>query len=1054
MNVALAEWLAGFGLDGCEKALAANGVDLDILADLTEPDLEKIGLSLGERKRLLRAAATLGQAVPFPAASAERRHLTVMFVDLAGSTEAAARLDPEDFHDLVSAHLSAISAAILRFGGFIARYQGDGALAYFGWPQAGDNDAQRAASAALAVVAEVAGMAVAPRLAVRIGVATGLVVVGDIIGEGMAREVVVAGETANLAARLQAAAPGGGTLVAAETRALLGGAFDLGPPVTLALKGFAQPIEAWPLVAEQHGGAASRPATTRILAREAELDWLAERWREAESGAVRVVVLTGEPGIGKTRVVESFATGLTAPHTLLWARAVQRHASSSLYPVAGLLRGLAGIAAADGAEACMTKLRALLTEAFGEERANGSRAALLAALLDLPADDTLLDRDPRQRKTALLETLGGLITANARARPLLLVVEDVHWADATTLELLGLLASRLASLPALLLLVARPEFTAAWPGVAVTARTLGPLPEAASAVLATRVAGKALPPEVVDEILHRGDGVPLFIEEVTRAVLESGCLEETAEGWRVTRPIAAINIPATLHDSLIARIDRLGWVKELCQAGAVIGRDFSPELLAVLSRAAPHQLEAGLALLTRSGLVAPSVGARGMQYSFRHALMQDAAYRGLLNSKRRELHGRVAAAMLGHFPEHARREPEVLAHHYTEARLHQDAAAWWQRAAERDLSRAANREASAHFHRALEALAQCPPGGARDIEELDIRRGLSTAQIGVFGYTGEDLQQNVEHALAISDRLDEPGRLLAPLASHFGLIYSRGEMAQALPLGVQILRIAERTRQRGQRMAAHRLLGMAMAGTGDFPGAEAQLHAALALARPEKDAARLNEEPIERSVGVLGYLSMVEHLLGKTDAALASDAKALERARALEHPGTRVHAETLHACLLVLRGEDAALADTAVSLAEAASLQGSRPARAVAETLAALAAARAPNAALFTAIQEGRDQLRAIGWNVLLAWTTYKQIELFLTHRMDAEAGALLDELSAILEPRGYGMFQAGCLLQRAELARRAGRANATDLLRRAAACAHTQGAAFWQRRAEQALTN
>jgi len=1057
MSTALAEWLEGFGLRGCYGALAAQNVDLDVLPDLTEQDLAQLGFSLGERKRLLRAVATLAPAQPARPAgqTAERRRLTVMFADLAGSTDLAARLDPEDFHTVVSAHLGAVSAAILRFGGFIARYQGDGVLAYFGWPQASDNDAQRAASAALAILADAAALEVTQRMQVRIGMATGLVVVGDIIGEGAAREVVVSGETANLAARLQSVAAPGSALIAAETKALLGPAFALGPPQLLTLKGFTAPVQAWTLLGEHHATAAGREGATRVLARDVELAWLSAQWAAVQDGAGRILLLSGEPGIGKSRVAEGFAAGISGKHTTLVIRAVQRHANTSLYPVAALVRGLAGLRAGESDADSRAKLDTLLAPltSLGDARARRSRATLLAALLDLPVDERALDRDPRARKAALLETLAAIVVGRASTGPLLLVVEDIHWADATTLEWLGLVAAELATMPSLILLLSRPEFAPSWDGLSIATRALGPLPQEASAALVTQVAGSPLPAEVTAEILRRGDGVPLFIEEVTRAVLESGCLARAEDGWHLVRPIAAIDIPATLHDSLIARIDRLGWVKELCQTGAVIGRDFQPDLLAALSRQEPHRLEAGLRQLVRSGLVAQTSGPRGAQYSFRHALMHDAAYRSLLNSARRDLHGRVAGTLISQFPELARREPEVLAHHFTESRAYDEAAGWWQLAGDRDMRRAANREAVAHFSRALEGLQQTPGGTARDVRELEIRRALSTAQIGVEGYTGEALRQNMEQALAISDRLDDPGRLLAPMAGHFAGIYSRGEMAQALHFGAQILRIAGRTHQRGQRMAAHRLLGMAMAGSGDFPGAEAQLLASLALAKPDKDAARLAEEPIERSVSALGYLALVQHLQGNAEQALATDAQAQARAAALRHPGTQVHASTLRACLLVLRGDDAALAETAGQLAEAAGQQGSRPGRVVAETLRELAVAgNNPEPARLAAIAAGRAELRVIGWNVMVAWVSHKEIELCLALGRHAAAREVLEELTAMLEPRGYDMFRAACLLQRAEITRQAGGRGYPGMLREAEAVARAQGAGFWQTQAAAAI--
>lgn len=1057
MSTALAEFLAQHGLAGCYDALAAEDVDLDILSDLTEAELAGLGLSLGERKRLLRAVASR-QAETNPRRSgpgAERRRLSVMFCDLAGSTEIAARLDPEDFHELVSAHLGPVSAAITHFGGFIARYQGDGVLAYFGWPQASDNDAQRAASAALAVLKAVDEVDRPERLAVRVGVATGLVVVGDIIGEGQAREVVVAGETANLAARLQSAAAPGTALIAEETRALLGPAFRLGPARALALKGFNGLTQAWPLLGEQHQPATGGRQGHEIFARDAELAWLAERWQQAQAGAPAsdqtqpaqgsIVLLRGEAGIGKSRISERFAASLAGPHAVLVLRAVQRHASTSLYPAANLLRDLAGLRAGESKADATQRLERLLRAHFADDD-HDARLALLCALVDLPADERAMQRDPRQRKAALLDTLATLISRHTQ--PLLLLVEDVQWADATTLELLHLTAQRLAGAQALVLMLSRPEFSPPWPDLQVARRELGPLPEAASLALIEHVAGGALPAEVTAQILRRGDGVPLFIEEVTRAVLESGCLARGADGWQLVRSITAPDIPANLADSLLARIDRLGWVKELCQIGAVIGRDFQPSLLGAVCQQEAHRLDAGLAQLVNAGLLTEAHGAQGRQYSFRHALIHDTAYRSLLNSTRRDLHARVTAALLRDFPDLARRQPEMLGQHYLGANDHDAAAASFQRAGERDVRRAANHEAVSHLTRALEALVQAPASAERDLRELEIRRALSTAQIGVEGYTGDALRQNIEQALALSDRLGDQTVLLAPMAGHFAGLYSRGEMTQALHLGHQILRIAERTNWRGQRMAAHRLLGMAMAGAGDFSGAQAELQAAMALARPDKDAEKLHTEPIERSVGTLGYLALAQYFLGRVDEAEASDYAACTRARALGHPGTRVHAATLRSCLCILSRDDAALAQAAQELHEAAALQGSRPALVVAEVLLALAEAGGRDAgAALAAAAKARLRLREIGWNVMYAWTGQKQSEVNLALGRHDAARAVIEDLNALLTPRGYFMFRPGLLLLQAEILAQARSAQAPAMLAAAQAAAESQGAAFWQPR-------
>ena len=1064
MSNALKDWLDGFGLGRCAGILAAHEVDFDVLPDLVEHDLEKIGLPLGERKRLLRAIGTLG-AASTPAHSApagaaapgpERRRLTVMFCDLVGSTELAARLDPEDFHTVIAAHLAAIADGVGQYGGFVARYYGDGLLAYFGWPRASDNDAELAASAALAVLARVAACDAPERMRVRVGVATGLVVVGDIVGQGPAREFVVSGETPNLAARLQAAAEPGTALLAAETRVLVGDVFTFGEKRPLTLKGFARPVEAWPLTGEREGAhrtpLASRGADSRIVGRQQELDWLLARWREAIDGAGRVLVLVGEPGIGKSSIAEALAAGIAERHALLRVQCLQRRSDSSLYPIAMLLRQVARFEPEDSDEVRRAKL-ALLLEDDAEQarRPDPARLALLASLLDLPGQDlATLYPDPRALKAALLATLADTIASQARFQPLLLLVEDIHWADATTLELLEILAERLASRQAVMLILTRPGFLPSWERVDLDVRIIGPLAADEGASVMAQVARKPLPPDVAREILRKSDGVPLFIEELTRAVLESGCLEEGDEAYTLVAPMAALAIPATLNDSLLARLDRLGWVKEIAQLGAVVGREFSPALVAAMSNFEAHRLEAGLRQLVNSGLVGVGDGTEAM-YSFRHALLHDAAYGTLLHSARRTLHGRLASVLLARQPELAREQPEILAHHYTEAHAHEEAADWWQRAGDRAARRWANVEAVAHFSRALEALENWSASAARDLREFELRRSLGAAQIEVYGFTAALLRENVDRVMALTDRLDDPGRQFPALGGHFGSVYWRGEMAQALQAAWQILRLAERMGQRPQRMLAHWLVGMALSGVGELEAAETQLRASLALANPDEDAAHLRSESSDRVVGALAYLALVHYLRGNADEALASDAAALARARQLDHPGTLTIALVLHASLLVLRGESAALGAAAGELAEVAARKGSRHAQLAAEAFTYLRQAEArPDEALFAAVRERIRTLRSISWNVIVTWTTLKEIEVCLAHGRNVAARASVDELSEMFALRGYDILKAEMLRLRAVLAHRDGAPadEMTRLLGQAIAVARAQSAVLLELRA------
>jgi predicted ATPase/class 3 adenylate cyclase len=843
---------------------------------------------------LSERSSTVATADKLVSPGAERRQLTVMFCDLVGSTALASRLDPEDLREVIGEYHRDVARAVGRFDGFVAKYMGDGVLAYFGYPQAHEDDAERAVRAGLHIVATTRLVPDPPggTLRVRVGIATGLVVVGDLIRAGDSYERGVVGETPNLAARLQALAESGSVIIAATTHKLTAGIFDYEELGKLELKGFVDPVAAWrvrgeAVVDSRFEALHSMATLTPLVGREEEIELIHRRWAQAKEGEGQVVLLTGEPGIGKSRLSVAFQERLRDdPHVQLRYFCSPHHQDSALYPMVVQLERAAGFERDDTPEIKLQKLEALLTPTSSRT----ADVSLLAELLHIPTSDLYAPRElnPQQKKEETFQALIRQITALARHRPLLMIYEDVHWIDPSSRELLDKIVDCVTGLPILLLITFRPEFQSQWAGQShVTMLTLSRLPRHQGATLVQRVAGgKALAVETVNEIVDRTDGVPLFVEELTKAVLEGGEDTDSAEG----KSLSSLALPGTLQASLLARLDRLGpGAKQVAQTGAAIGREFSYELLGAVASRTAQELRVDLLRLVTSELVFQRGTPPESVYTFKHALVQDAAYSTLLRGDRQYLHARIAEAVERHFPERVAREPEVLAHHFTQARQIDRAIGYWLKAGERAAQRSANLEAIRHLTRGLEALRTLPESPERDRRELAYQIALGTPLIAVHGYSASQTGAAYNRARALCERLGEAEPLVATLSGEFVYHFVRGDYPMMRRLSDEARQVSERLPNPLIRLASHRLVGITAMHFGAFPTARSEFETILCL----YDAHRHRSQPVhyvhDPKVSALTYLSLVLWILGFPEQARDASSAAFRCAAELDQANLKAH---------------------------------------------------------------------------------------------------------------------------------------------------------------------
>ncbi|MGA8261313.1 MAG: AAA family ATPase [Arenicellales bacterium] len=777
-------WLDQIGLGRYRDLFADHDIGWELIPDLDHATLKDIGIaSAGHRLRIIKAARALRQqALDQPPAirpeasrptsgrdliEAERRQLTVMFCDLAGSTELSQRLDPEDLRDVNRAFQDACKEAVERFDGYVARYMGDGVLAYFGYPRAHEDSAERAILAGLTVVDMTGtlgsgiGAEKGVRLSVRVTIATGPVVVGDLIGEGASQERAVVGETPNLAAHLQSLTAPDTVTVASSTRALCIGRFEFADLGAHAIKGIAQPVHIWraisPTMAESRFEITRTSELNTFQGREDEIELALDRWKTARSGTGRLVVLSGEAGIGKSRFLQALRERISTDHyKALRFQCSPHRTSSALHPVINQLQLAAGFTAQDDSEARLDKLESMLARTGSTDPLTVS---LLASLLSISPPHRLprLELKPQELKEQTLQALLGRLQSLSGTGPVLLELEDAHWIDPTTQELMTLVVDAIRQLPVLMLVTCRSDFQCPWTHhshstVIVLDRLTA---DQSKAIIAGVCGGRDLPVEILEQIIAKTEGIPLFIEELTKNLLESGAVTEEDGRFSLSGRLPALAIPASLHDSLMARLDRLGPVKQLAQIGAAIGREFSFEAIRAVSGMDSDALQRDLQQLVEAGLIFPIHARHKVTYQFKHALVQDAAYASVLKRSRRKLHANIAGILVDQFPDVAESQPEMLARHWTEGGMLEEAVPCWLTAGKRAGERFANAEATSHLSRGLELLESLAGGQERDQLELELRVALGTVLRMSVGPGADATQENYSKAVELCDRLPE-----------------------------------------------------------------------------------------------------------------------------------------------------------------------------------------------------------------------------------------------------------------------------------------------------------
>lgn len=928
----LAEWLGRLGLSQYVETFAENNIEYALLPDLTENDLRTLGVSsLGHRKKLLRAIEALTAAQqpggatttasnatgPSPSPEqhreAEFRQITVMFSDLVGSTQLSEKMDFEDLQKLIDAYRGECSTAIKRYGGEVARYFGDGVMAFFGWPNAHEDDAARAIHAALEIVAGVAKISGPVTLTCRVGVCSGPVVVGEIGGSGTWSMDAV-GETPNIAARLQTLAAANTVVVSESTRRLVPAAFDFQDLGLKELKGVTEPLHVYRVVSAKSTTsrfeAAHAGSLSPLIGRSSELSLLVDRWQKIKEGDGQVIFLSGIPGVGKSRLLHELKRYIRQePHVLLHHQGSPYHNQSAFFPIIEQIEQAAQLTAREADVDKLAKLKAYLPRSIDSSI---EPVLLIAKLLSIPLNgQELSGLTPQQIKNRTISTLVDMLLAFSVQGPTLCIFEDAHWLDPSTLELLELIISRIDHARVLLIVSCRPEFHPAW--IAHTNATIHSLTRLSNAEVKTMLRdllnGDSLPQTLLDQIIEKADGVPLFIEELTSSML-SAPQPTRGTSERAVRS-SLLRVPDTLSDALMERLDRVAPSRRLAQIAAVIGREFSTDLLSAASQVEEVDMLSALALLEKADIIYRADISPSVRFAFKHVLLRDAIYDSLLRSKRQQIHADIAAILEQDFPELSESQPEVLAYHYQEASNYRQAIRCWFDAGQRAQANSANVEAIANFRKALQLLNALPETPERTSREIGIQLALGIPLIAVRGYASVETREAFSRARTLCLQLGDIPEYFQALFGLWGHSWMGGKNDEALQMAEEFLARSQTLSDPVPLMMAHRVMGSTLLTIGDFQSSANHFEKTIKLSTGKGKPPLYNLYMVEPQAASLLLLSWDLWFLGYPDRALLRVSEALALGENLGHPYTVAFAHYMTSVVHLLRGDAARAFDSA-----------------------------------------------------------------------------------------------------------------------------------------------
>ena len=921
----LAEWLGRYGLGQYAQTFADNNIDYSVLPDLNENDLEKIGISLGHRKKLLRAIGELtaqhepasarvvssvvaSPATPSQHRDSEFRQITVVFCDLVGSTQLSETLDPEDLQKLIDAYRAECNKAINRYGGVVARYFGDGVMAFFGWPRAREDAAVRAVHAALEIVSNVSQISGQATLACRVGICSGPVIVGETEDATNSWSMDAVGETPNIAARLQTLAAANTVLISDSTRRLVSAGFDLQDLGLQQLKGITKPVHVFSVDAAKNAAsrfeAAHSESLTPLVGRSSELSLLLDRWNKVKEGDGQAILLSGVPGVGKSRLLHELKSHVgEEPHFLLLHQSSPYHSQSAFFPIIEQIEQSANLSARESEAEKIAKLKSYLPPT-----ADGSKEQLLllANLLSISVENEreLAKLTPQQIKNKTISALVDLLLLLSLRHPTVCIFEDAHWLDASTVELVELIVTRIERARVLLVVSCRPEFRPSWiahPNI--TTHSLSRLSHSeVKKMIHDLVGDENIPAQVIDQLVQKTDGVPLFIEELTTSVL-SAPVRTRAPSER-TAPAPAISVPETLSDALMERLDRVAPSRRLAQVAAVIGREFSYGLLSSVMQIDEAEMQSALSLLEEADIIYRVSITPFVRFAFKHALLRDAIYDSLLRSKRQQIHADIATVLQSDYPELVENQPEILAHHHQEAGSHQLAIRCWLEAGQRALAHSANVEAIASFRRALQLLRTSPETPERNKQEIEIQLALGIPLIAVQGYASAETQEAFSRARTLCLKLGNAPEYFQALFGLWGHSWMSGKNDDALAMADEFMSRARGLSETVPLMVAHRIMGSTLLTVGNFQSSADHFENAIRLSAQGKQPL-YNLYMVEPQAASLLLLSWDLWFLGYPDQALARVSEALELGRELGHPYTIAFAHYMTSVVHLLRGDAA-----------------------------------------------------------------------------------------------------------------------------------------------------